>query len=161
MCGGVCGGGGSDDILCGGDCSDPGGDDDGVVEFEESISVADSDGFSFSAEKYNAETYNIFNVEVSVTVNLNDFEGNPPPDGTFVLFDTEAGTIDGSCTVVAGGCSVTWRSGNPRPVNGRFIIFARALGAESFTDLDNDDLFGGSCNKWIKCFFNSSILKKT
>ena len=137
-------GGGTDNIICGGDCSSSSDEDE--------LSVADSDGFTFGADLYNPESYNINNVEVKITIGLNDFEGNPPPDGTIVLFDAEAGTIPSQCELVSGQCTVTWLSGDPRPgygpnpmgeIDGRFIIFARALGAESFTDLNNNNRFDG------------------
>ena len=81
------------------------------------------------------------NVPVQVNVLAADRFNNPVPDGTAFAFTTEGGSIDGTCASLNGGCSVTWRSQNPYPADGRSTILVTALGEESFTDLNGDGHF--------------------
>lgn len=54
----------------------------------------------------------------TVTILLADQAGNPVPDGTPVVFQSNLGAIGsssmGGCTTMNGGCSVDFRSQNPR-----------------------------------------------
>jgi hypothetical protein len=99
----------------------------------------------------NVESYTLEPITVPFTVQLADRYNNPAPDGTSVVFVTDGGHIDGSCTTPLatsgdGSCKVTWTSANPRPTtsgaggfnpsfrNGRAMILATAIGEESFND---------------------------
>ncbi|MFZ6754767.1 Ig-like domain-containing protein [Undibacterium sp. Dicai25W] len=73
---------------------------------------------SLSPLSYNIEGFNYDNAQTSVTLLLADQFGNPVADNTPVVFQTDSGAIGsagrGGCTTVNGGCSVTFRSQNPR-----------------------------------------------
>lgn len=79
-----------------------------------SLSVGDSnvEGWSFDSTVGLPST--------TVTVLLADQAGNPVPDGTPVAFQSNLGAIGsssmGGCTTINGGCSVDFRSQNPRTV---------------------------------------------
>jgi protocatechuate 3,4-dioxygenase beta subunit len=75
--------------------------------------------FSLSSGSFNVEGWNIDNPNAtSVQVMLADAFGNPVPDGTPVVFQTNMGAIGssdkGGCNTVNGLCSVLFRSQNPR-----------------------------------------------
>jgi hypothetical protein len=115
-----------------------------------STGITDSDGFSLSFDILNPEGLDFNNTAVEVTVNLNDFYGNPPVDGTNVSFYAEAGTVESSCATTSGVCSVTWLSSNPRPGQGASAvgaddgiaqILAYTVGAESFNDMNADGYY--------------------
>lgn len=111
-----------------------------------STGLADQNSFSISAEKLNPEGLNLDGVEVAVTVRAADHFNNPVPDGTSIYFTTEGGAIDPTCSTLNGACSVTWRSQNPRPGNGRVTILATALGEESFTDVNGSGRYESSAD---------------
>ena len=100
--------------------------------------IPDNDSFTVGAESLNIEGYDENNVSVQVTTLLADRFNNPVPDGTSVSFTTEGGSIGGSCLTEDGQCSVTFRSQNPKPSDGRVTILATATGEESFTDQNGD-----------------------
>lgn len=94
----------------------------------------------------------------AVRVSLADHFNNPVPDGTAVSFTAEGGTIDASCLTgwlnttlkdgtvikqkgIPGQCKVRFCVANPRPADGRITILAYALGEESFTDTNGNNLF--------------------
>lgn len=62
------------------------------------------------------------------------------PDGTAVNFISSGAQIGATCQTQAGACSVDFVSSNPR-LDGRIAILAYALGEESFTDLNSDNLY--------------------
>lgn len=75
--------------------------------------------FSISSGSFNVEGWNIDNPNAtSVQVMLADAFGNPVPDGTPVVFQTNLGAIGssdkGGCNTVNGLCSVVFRTQNPR-----------------------------------------------
>ncbi|WP_161784200.1 Ig-like domain-containing protein [Janthinobacterium sp. RA13] len=78
--------------------------------------------FSLSVVKSNVEGWSydsgVGNPATTVTVLLADQAGNPVPDGTPVAFQSNLGAIGsssmGGCTTTNGGCSVDFRSQNPR-----------------------------------------------
>ncbi|MDD2732800.1 MAG: hypothetical protein PHF56_02575 [Desulfuromonadaceae bacterium] len=105
-----------------------------------STGVPAQDGFSISIETLNPETWNIDGVVDKVTARLSDHFHNPVPDGTAVYFTTSGGSIQPSCTTIAGACSVNWTSQDPRPANGRARILAYAVGEEAFLDLNGNGL---------------------
>jgi len=107
-----------------------------------STGLPDQNSFSLSAEFYNPEGRDYDGEVVTVSVLLSDHFNNPVPDGTAVSFTTEGGQIEDQCSTINGGCSVQWRSSEPRPpLNGRATILATAVGEESFLDVDGDGRF--------------------
>lgn len=78
--------------------------------------------FSLSAENYNLEGWTKDSSPTvpatRVQVLIADASGNPVPDGTPIVFQTNLGSIGssdkGGCNTVNGGCSVDFRTQNPR-----------------------------------------------
>jgi hypothetical protein len=78
--------------------------------------------FSLSAERYNLEGWTRDSTPTQpatrVQVMIADSFGNPVPDGTPVVFQTNMGSIGsadkGGCNTVNGGCSVDFRTQEPR-----------------------------------------------
>jgi hypothetical protein len=77
--------------------------------------------FSLSAESYNLDTTVESNPTKPAThlqVMIADISGNPVPDGTPVVFQTNMGSVGsadkGGCNTVNGGCSVDFRMQDPR-----------------------------------------------
>jgi hypothetical protein len=103
-----------------------------------STGVPAQDGFSISIETLNPESWNTDGVVNKVTARLSDHFHNPVPDGTAMYFTTSGGSIQPSCNTIGGACSVNWTSQNPRPLNGRAIILAYAVGEERFLDINGD-----------------------
>uniref|UniRef100_C6E0S5 Ig-like, group 1 n=1 Tax=Geobacter sp. (strain M21) TaxID=443144 RepID=C6E0S5_GEOSM len=114
-----------------------------------STGLPSQDQFSLSVANMNPEAYNVDGVTTTVTARLADHFGNPVADGTAVVFTTSGGSIQPSCVTTGGVCSVTWTSQNPRPAGapggpalrtGRAVVLARAIGEESFVDLNGNGL---------------------
>ncbi|MGA1823355.1 MAG: hypothetical protein ACMUIP_01740 [bacterium] len=118
---------------------------DGVTIVSDALTVStglpDQDSISLGPTIYNPEAWNYNNETVEIVFMAADHFNNFVPDGTVVYFSTEGGSIDDSCTLTDGVCSVTWRSGNPRPDDGRVTIVAFCIGEESFKNNDNNGLF--------------------
>jgi hypothetical protein len=78
--------------------------------------------FSISTNIYNPEGWTFDSSPTSpaavIQVLLADAFGNPVPDGTPIIFQTNAGSVGsssaGACNTVNGGCSVDYRAQNPR-----------------------------------------------
>lgn len=78
--------------------------------------------FSLSSVKSSVEGWSydspVGTPATTVTILLADQAGNPVPDGTPVVFQSNLGAIGsssmGGCTTMNGGCSVDFRSQNPR-----------------------------------------------
>lgn len=74
--------------------------------------------FSLSTTTFNIEGWGYDNTQTTLTALLADQSGNPVADGTPVIFETDSGAVgssaDGGCNTTNGGCSVTFRSQNPR-----------------------------------------------
>jgi len=111
-----------------------------------STGLPDQDSVSISADILNPEAWSYNDEVVNVTFQAADHFNNFVPDGTVVYFTTEGGSIVGSSTITDGVCKATWRSGNPRPVNGRVTILAFCIGEESFIDYNGNGLFDGDTN---------------
>ena len=126
-----------------------------------STGVPDQNSFSLSTQIFNVEGMNYDGCPAPIgsraTVRLADHFNNPAPDGTAVSFTAEGGSIDASCLTgltettltdgtvikqkgVPGECSVRFCAANPRPADGRITILAYALGEESFSDLNGNNL---------------------
>lgn len=91
------------------------------------------DRFSLSRETFNIEGLNYDGETTNVTARASDRLGNPVPDGTTINFIAGGAQIAPSCQTIAGACSVTFSSGNPR-LNGSIGILAYTVGEESFDD---------------------------
>lgn len=76
--------------------------------------------------------------ESIITMSMADDFGNPVPNGTAVTFWAEGGLIGDNCLTTDGRCSVTWRSEDFRPDDGRVTILAFASGNETFTDTNSN-----------------------
>ncbi len=126
----------------------------GVQGFSEDISISTgvpvSHSFDLSITPHNPKAWNVNQELVQVTANVSDQFGNPPPDGTRVSFrSVEIGTIQSSCELVGGVCSVEWRSSGDRGEitpdtngrQGRATIIGFMSGAEDFDDFNANGLF--------------------
>ena len=100
--------------------------------------IPDQNSFSLSIKTLNPEAGDRDSEVVPVTIHLSDHFNNPVPDGTAIAFTTEGGQIPGSCTTVAGVCTVDWVSSEPRPANHVVTILATAIGNESFVDTNGN-----------------------
>lgn len=98
------------------------------------------DFLSLSISTHNIEGWNIDGTTTQLNIIASDRLGNPVPDGTAINFVTEGGQIQGgtggqaTCATQSGGCSLTLKSANARPTNGRVTILAYAVGEKSFID---------------------------
>ncbi|MCS6099052.1 hypothetical protein ACRN9J_04165 [Shewanella baltica] len=105
----------------------------------------DQDSFSLSASTFNVEGWNYDGATVDITARLADAFNNPVPDGTAVIFTTEGGSIDDSCTTKNGVCKVVWTSQQPRSVgtdsNGPL------LNAEGLQDKNPDSSLKAEMNR--------------
>jgi hypothetical protein len=106
-----------------------------------SIGIPDQNSLSISASILNIEGWSYDNVTTDITVMAADHFNNPVPDGTAIYYTTSGGSIIDSCTTTSGICTVTLRSQNPRPITGRAVVLAYALGEESFTDQNGNGIY--------------------
>ncbi len=102
--------------------------------------IPDQDSASLSATTLNIEGWNVDGISTVLTMRLADHFNNPAPDGTVVNFTTEGGQVVGTCSTVAGACTSTLTSANPRPTDGRVTVLAYVVGEESFIDLNGNGL---------------------
>lgn len=102
--------------------------------------------FSLSLQKYYVEGWSHDNTQNTVTALLADAFGAAVADGTQVVFTTDSGAIVGNggamCLTVKGGCTVTWRSQNPRTANGMVTVVATATNGS--TNLSTSQRFFNS-----------------
>ena len=96
--------------------------------------------FSLSTGSFNIEGWSRDSTTdtpaTTLQVLLADTSGNPVPDGTPVVFQTNMGAVGssskGGCTTVNGGCTVDFRAQNPRiPVAGTPATPCNAAVADS------------------------------
>ncbi|WP_426207546.1 beta strand repeat-containing protein [Massilia sp. TWP1-3-3] len=103
---------------------------------------------SLSVDSYNINGWNVDGAIANVTIRMADQYGNPISDNTAVSFVTEGGAIgssaQGGCQTINGGCSVTLKSQNFRPANGRVTVLAFVQGIEDFVDVNGDGQY--SCS---------------
>lgn len=97
--------------------------------------IPDQYGFSLSASAHNIEGWTVDGTTSVLTARLADHFKNPVPDGTAVVFTSEASSVVSNCTTTNGACNVTFTSQGTRPYNGRVTVLAYAVGEETFTDL--------------------------
>lgn len=96
--------------------------------------------FSLSFSK-NALQNDVDGDTATITAMMADRNGNDVPDGTVVNFTTEGGKIDGSCSTTDSKCSVTLRTQNPRPADGRITVLAYVEGDKTYTDVNGDNIY--------------------
>ena len=99
--------------------------------------------FTFSAVTLSPEdAWNLNGIEVDLSIIASDFAGNDVPNGKTVSFiSPESGNVDSECTLFSGECSITWRSGSPRPGDLRATLIAFMDGAEDFTDTNGNGVY--------------------
>ena len=93
---------------------------------------------SLAFSKFNPRGWDKNGTESTITMSMADDFGNPVPDNTAVTFWAEGGLIGDNCRTTNGRCSVTWRSEDFRPLDGRVTILAFASGNETFTDTNSN-----------------------
>jgi hypothetical protein len=106
--------------------------------------LPDQDSFSLAATELNPRAWDVNGKEVTITAQVADRFNNPIQDGTSILFTTELGQIQSSCSTTNGSCSVEWTSSNPRGTTdnaGRTTILATVDGEESFQDNNSNGFF--------------------
>lgn len=103
-----------------------------------STGTPDQESFSSSVSTFNIEGANFDGIETLITLRAGDFFNNPIADGSRATVTTEGGAVDPVCTFSGGICTVTLRSQNPRPSDGRLTVLLTAPGDESFTDLNGN-----------------------
>jgi hypothetical protein len=108
--------------------------------------IPTDNSFSLAVECFNIEGLDYDGEITGVTARLGDRFQNPVPDGTAITFTAEGGNIESQCTTQTtasegGVCSVSFRSSNPRPADGRITILAKAIGEESFVDANGNGAF--------------------
>lgn len=99
-----------------------------------STGLADQNSFSISVGCFNIEGNDYDGTTTSVNLLASDRFNNPVPDGTAISFVAEGGQIQSECLTSAGGCSVDFKSAEPRTSDHRVTILATAVGEESFVD---------------------------
>lgn len=103
--------------------------------------LPDINSFSISADIYNPAAWDLNGTDVKITARAADHYQNPVPDGTIVAFSAEGGSVTGTCETSNGGCSVTWTSQNPRPIDGIATVFARTVGVSDYQDKNSNGVF--------------------
>lgn len=112
-----------------------------------STGLPDQDSFSVSAECFNIEGLNRDNEQTRINLLAADRFNNPVPDGTAISFVTEGGAVEPSCITgevnggQRGGCSVTFRSQDPRP--GSFVPFLPGAPVDDGRDVVNGQILTG------------------
>lgn len=99
---------------------------------------------SLSIDTLNPRALHYDGAETKITIRVSDFYNNPIAEGTTIAFYTNAGQIDRECVYseATGGCTVTWRSQNPRSQNGVVAVMATLKGEEETgPDLNGNGLY--------------------
>jgi hypothetical protein len=106
---------------------------------------------SMSATRYNIEGGDFDGALTDITVMLADQYGNPVSDNTAINFVSSGGSVassaQGGCTTSNGSCTVTLRSQEFRPANGRVTVLAYLQGIEDFVDENGDGQY--SCTNYV------------
>lgn len=106
--------------------------------------VPDLDSFSVATEKVAVEGIEYEGNTSEISIYVADRNNNPVPDNTAVHFETSWGQVIPQCLTESGACSVTWTEAGQNsflPANSKAIILAYTTGEESFTDLNDNDLY--------------------
>lgn len=97
-------------------------------------------GLSLSVSKQSLR--NVIDGDSStITARMVDRTGNPVPDGTVISFVAEGGSITPNCSSMAGQCTVTLSTQNPRPLDNRVSVLAYVEGDKAYTDVDRDNVY--------------------
>ena len=101
--------------------------------------------FSLSVDKANIDGGNFDGEIATLTIRLADQFSNPVPDGTVVNFIGSGAAVctadNGSCKTTNGVCSCNVVSQERRPVDGRVVVTAYAVGLEDFDDTNGDNVY--------------------
>lgn len=104
--------------------------------------LPDQNSMDMSASILNPEGLNLSGVTTNITVRVADHLNDRSVfDGKLIFFSAEGGSIENSCELTDGVCTVIWASQEPRPADGRATITAWTDGNESFTDNNANGLF--------------------
>lgn len=99
------------------------------------------DRFSISPETFNIEGFDITGTTTQIRVDAADVFSNPIKDGDAVVFRASGAAVDGFCSPTNGACSVTFKSQDSRPSNGRITVLAYVKGEEGFQDGNGNGQF--------------------
>ncbi|GLS25861.1 hypothetical protein [Marinibactrum halimedae] len=98
--------------------------------------------FSPSYSPFNPDrAVNTNGIEVQISIIASDYFQQDVPDGRRVFFTSEGGNIDSSCVISSGECSITWRSAEFRPPEGRITVLTYMDGAEDFVDTNGNNVY--------------------
>ncbi len=103
-----------------------------------STGIPSQDSFSLAASTHNIEGWGFNGEKTTLTVSSADHFHNPVPDGMAISFTSEGGVVLPGCNTVGGVCTTELTSQALRPTNGRVTVLARAIGEETFTDLNGN-----------------------
>jgi hypothetical protein len=101
----------------------------------------DYNSLSLAFEKLAVEALNREGEQVTATAYVADRNNNPVPDNTAIRFETNGGDIEPQCLTTDGKCTVVWTEHDPTPTTYEAIVIAYTSGEESFTDLNDNDLY--------------------
>ena len=116
----------------------------GALNNEIQTQIADLDSFSLATEKIAIEALEREGYTSNISIYVADRNNNPVPDNTSVLFEASWGQVEPQCLTIDGACSVTWTEAGQNqflPASLDAVILAYTVGEESFTDLNDNDLF--------------------
>lgn len=101
--------------------------------------------FSLSVDNANIDGGDYDGVQANLTVRLADQFSNPVPDNTVVNFVASGGAVctsnNGSCRTTNGTCSCAFTSQARRPLDGRVVVTAYAVGLEDYNDTNADNQY--------------------
>lgn len=104
----------------------------------------DRDSFSIASKARAVEALEYEGNTSDVSIYVADRNNNPVPDNTPIRFETSWGQVDAQCLTTDGKCTVTWTEAGSNellPASFEAIILAYTNGEESFTDLNDNDLY--------------------
>ena len=103
--------------------------------------IPDQNSLSLAFDKLAVEALNREGDTVIATVYVADRNNNPVPDNTAIRFETNGGHIEPQCLTEDGACTVTWTEHDPTPTTYKAIVIAYTTGEESFTDLNDNNMY--------------------
>lgn len=114
------------------------------------VGLPSQNNFSLSQQALNIEGYDRDGTTNSFTVIASDRLGNPVPDNTAINLVTSGGQVQSIVFTARGTgdsnnrlsvASAQYQSSNPRPLDGRIVTLAYALGEESFLDTNGNNVY--------------------
>ncbi|MDR3480503.1 MAG: Ig-like domain-containing protein [Burkholderiaceae bacterium] len=106
-----------------------------------------------ASPSHNIEGWGYDNVQTTLTILLADQNGNPVADGTPVVFATDSGAVgssaEGGCVTANGGCSVVFRSQNPRYAVGNSAGKRAGLATVSVSTTSEKSTFTGAMGVYL------------